>query len=660
MFNKRVALYTSGMRNTNNKLYVGVESTGMATVGASLFYYASDSNTQPKVGEIYKVSFGKKQVLGIVRKVTTQKPLGNYRIKELGKKLELPLALPNYFLELADWLASYYVSSSKAVWSCLLPSGIGASSKLKKTKPVTKKTNSINPLNSDQKKALKVINKWGNTLLHGVTGSGKTEVYLHAISEMVENKKSTIVLVPEIILTTQLETRLQNHFKEVVVMHSGLSTARRKQLWLECLERSQYKPLIVLGPRSVLFTPLHNLGLIIVDEEHEPSYKQDAAPRYEAQSVAAKIASITKAKLVLGSATPSMRSFELARVGRIGYAQLKTRHQSSMPNIKIVDMKQQKDKIISTELYESINNNLKAKLQTLLFLNRRGSAQALICNNCGKTSKCPNCNISLSFHADIGKLKCHYCNFQTNPLAQCQYCKGSDLRFLGDGTKKLEAEVHTNWPNARVARIDKDQSDYQYLHETYKLLKAGKVDILIGTQMISRGLDIDNLSLVGVIDADISLNIPDYTASERTFQLIMQTAGRAGRRRDVGDVIVQTKLPKSPIIVSASKHNYDEFYDSESKYRAKYIYPPFCYLLKLQYAHKISAQALLHANELIQSINKPQGVALLGPTIHQRRIANKKYVSQILLKSRSRSKLVEVARELPTGWIIDIDPISLI
>jgi primosomal protein N' (replication factor Y) len=316
--------------------------------------------------------------------------------------------------------------------------------------------------------------------------------------------------------------------------------------------------------------------------------------------------------------------------------------------------------MISKQLAQAISTNLKSGLQTLLFLNRRGSARALICNNCGQTTNCPNCNICLNYHADLGKLICHYCNYRTSPIAVCGYCGNTDLRFFGDGTKKLEAEIKNLWPKARVSRVDRDQSEFDFLQATYNLLKAGEIDIILGTQMISRGLDIDKLSLVGIIDADVSLNIPDFTAGERTFQLLSQTAGRAGRRRDLGQVIIQTRNPNNPIIESATHHDYYKFYQLEAANRNKYAYPPYCYLVKLQYVHKNPQTAIGSGNELKLQLAKTKGITLLGPTLHHKRTALRQSIAQIVVKSRSRAVLVKLVENLPPNWIADLDPISLI
>ena len=418
--------------------------------------------------------------------------------------------------------------------------------------------------------------------------------------------------------------------------------------------------MIIIGARSALFTPLHNLGLIIIDEEHEQSYKQESSPRYDAISVAAKIASLSSTKLILGSATPSLRSYYLSQKNIISYAELGTRHNSKLPRVEIVDTKIESNKMISSMLKDEIQDCLRAKLQVLLFLNRRGSARALICNNCAQSSKCPNCNISLNYHGDINRLICHYCNFRAMPPSVCSFCGSSDIKFVGDGTKKLESEIRQTWPNAKIARIDRDNSKLEYLKETYDQFSSGQIDILIGTQMISRGIDIAKLHLVGIIDADSAMQIPDFIASEKTFSQICQAAGRAGRRAHQGKVIIQTRNPDSSTIVAAAKQEYLSFYKTEMSSRKEFVYPPYCYLLKLQYAHKNAGNGLAKAESLLDSLGKMRGIVKLGPTQHYKRTLDRKTVFQIIIKSKQRKILQQIAQQLPAGWISDLDPYTLI
>ncbi|MBA3678848.1 primosomal protein N' [Candidatus Saccharibacteria bacterium] len=650
-------------RVTKQELHANVECTSYAITKQKFFSYIGDTKRPPQIGEIYQIPFGKKSALGIVRSVNTPKKSIGYTMKPLGKIIDLPTPLPHYFIDLADWLQQYYSCSSRAVWSTLLPGGIKAKSQVKtpsqsaRNKKVALKP--LNRLSATQALALEKIIMNKVSLLHGITGSGKTEVYLHAIQSVQKNNKSTILLVPEIMLTTQLESRVRDHFANVIVLHSGLSVALRKRLWLDALEKSQTTPLVIVGPRSALFTPLHNLGLIIVDEEHEPSYKQESAPRYEASIVAGRIAQLTKSLLILGSATPSLRSYQLAQSKRITYVSLSTRHNSTLPKCEIIDMKNEEPGLLSAALQTAITATLANKQQILLFLNRRGSASAQICNSCGKAVNCPHCDISLTYHADINKLKCHYCGYMIAPGAECTYCGSSDIRFVGDGTKKLESEITRLWPQARVARIDRDNSDFRYLRDTYTQLNTGEIDIVLGTQMISRGLDIANLNLVGIIDADSALQIAEYTAAERCFQLIAQAAGRAGRRETQGKVIIQTRNPQSSTILAAANHDFEAFFNQEIAYRQTFLYPPFCYLVKLEYAHKSSDKAMAAGNALFRLISKDTTIKVLGPNLRTRKSLARQNVVHIIVKAKNRSKLIEIANTLPTGWIADLDPISL-
>lgn len=642
--------------------YALVDCNNYAGLEKRQFYYGIKKDVDVAIGDIYKIQFGKRKALGIVRDISASKPsvIKSIKlIKPLGSKIALPASIPKYYLDLADWLSEYYVSSSKSVWSCLLPGGIAAASTIKSSRPRVPKIGKINKLSEDQSRALGLINQSKTTLLHGITGSGKTEVYLHAIAENIKQSNSTILLVPEIMLTTQIEKRLREHFGNVITIHSGLSVATRKKLWIECLGRSLTEPLVIIGARSALFMPLYNLGLIIVDEEHEQSYKQESSPRYDAIAVAAKIASLTDSRLVLGSATPSLRSFYLYRKGIINYCELKNRHKSYLPEVEIIDIEKESSSMISKKLRGEIDGCLKNKLQVLLFLNRRGSARALICNTCAQATKCPTCNISLNYHGDVNKLICHYCNAKSMPPTECSSCGGNDLRFVGDGTKKLESQVRDIWPNARVARVDRDNSALEFLQATYGSFAEGNLDIVIGTQMISRGIDIAKLHLVGIIDADSSMQIPDFSSSERAFSQICQAAGRAGRRSLRGKVIIQTRNPKNAIIQTAAKQDYLAFYESEIASRKEFVYPPYCYLLKLQYAHKDPKKAHTHAQSMIADLGKTSRIVKLGPTEHFRRTLERKTVYQIIVKSKERKILQKIASSLPNGWTSDLDPATL-
>ena len=424
-------------------------------------------------------------------------------------------------------------------------------------------------------------NRYEQFLLYGVTGSGKTEVYMQLIEKVLEQEKSAILLVPEISLTPQMIDRFIGRFgKELLaVLHSKLSIGERHDEWVKIKEG---KAKIVIGARSAIFAPLDNLGIIIIDEEHDSSYKSEASPRYDAKEVANKIAKKQNIPVVLGSATPDINTFYKTEQGEITQLRLTKRANSSnLPEVKIVDLKLElatgNKSMLSQDLYTLMQENLKNKRQTILFLNRRGYSTFIMCRECGYTVKCPNCNISLTYHSFENKLKCHYCGYEEKVVKTCPECKSDKIRYFGTGTQKLEQEINKIFPTASTIRMDVDTVNKKNSHEEIlNKFKNENIDILIGTQMVVKGHHFPNVTLVGVIAADGSLNIDDYRANERTFQILTQVAGRAGRENLPGNVIVQTYNPEHFAIEFAKEQNYDVFYNTEIGLRKQLNYPPFC------------------------------------------------------------------------------------
>ena len=443
-------------------------------------------------------------------------------------------------------------------------------------------------LNDEQQEAFDKVsktidnNRYEQFLLYGVTGSGKTEVYLQLIDKAVKEEKSAIVLVPEISLTPQMLDRFISRFgkEKIAVLHSKLSIGERHDEW----ERIQEgKTNIVIGARSAIFAPVKNLGIIIIDEEHDSSYKSEASPKYNAKEVAKKIAKEAKIPLLLGSATPDLTTFYNARETRkITLLELTKRaNNSNLPKVEIVDLKQElangNRSMLSNDLYQSIEQNLKDKLQTILFLNRRGYSTFIMCRNCGYTVKCKNCNISMTYHSYENKLKCHYCGYEEKLVKTCPECGSDKIRYFGTGTQKLEQEIHKQFPQAKTIRMDVDTVTKKNSHEEIlNKFKNEDIDILIGTQMVVKGHHFPKVTLVGVIAADSSLNIDDYRATERTFQILTQVAGRAGRENLPGKVIIQSYNPENFSIQDAQKQDYEKFYETEIALRKQLKYPPFC------------------------------------------------------------------------------------
>ncbi len=448
-------------------------------------------------------------------------------------------------------------------------------------------------LTEEQKIAFKnieyVIDKkeYKQFLLYGVTGSGKTEIYLQLIEKVLEIGENAIVLVPEISLTPQMLDRFISRFgkEEIAILHSKLSIGERHDEWERIREK---KAKIVIGARSAIFAPIENIGIIIIDEEHDSSYKSETNPRYNAKEIAKVLAKENKAPLILGSATPDMTTFYNAtNEDEFGNTKIqlltltKRANQSSLPKVEIIDLKQElangNRSMLSMELYSSIEENLKQKKQTILFLNRRGYSTFIMCRDCGYTAKCQNCNISMTYHNFERKLKCHYCGHEENIVTICPECHSDKIRYFGTGTQKLEQEIHKQFPEASTIRMDIDTVTKKNSHEVIlNTFKNDNIDILIGTQMVVKGHHFPNVTLVGVIAADSSLNIDDYRANERTFQILTQVAGRAGRENLPGKVVIQTYNPDNFSIICAQKQNYNLFYETEIALRKQLKYSPFC------------------------------------------------------------------------------------
>ena len=450
-------------------------------------------------------------------------------------------------------------------------------------------------LTEEQSKAFNEINlsikqqQYKEFLLYGITGSGKTEVYLQLIEETINKEKSAIVLVPEISLTPQMIDRFIARFgkDKIAVLHSKLSIGERHDEW-ERIKEGKAK--IIIGARSAIFAPVQKLGIIIIDEEHDSSYKSEASPKYDAKEIARKIAKEEKIPLVLGSATPDLRTFYDAKeTKKIKLLKLTKRaNNSSLPKVEIVDLKQElangNRSMLSFDLYQAIEENLKNKLQTILFLNRRGYSTFIMCRNCGYTVKCKNCDISMTYHSYEHKLKCHYCGYEQDVVTKCPECGSDKIRYFGTGTQKLEQEIHKQFPQASTIRMDIDTVTKKNSHEQIleKFRNEG-IDILIGTQMVVKGHHFPKVTLVGVIAADSSLNIDDYRATERTFQILTQVAGRAGRENLPGKVIIQTYNPENYSIQDAQKQDYEEFYNTEITLRKQLKYPPFCDIIVIDF-----------------------------------------------------------------------------
>ena len=538
---------------------------------------------------------------------------------------------------------------------------------------------SVLQLNPDQAAAFAAIGAalatgvFAPFLLHGVTGSGKTEVYLHAIAQVLALGKSALVLVPEIALTPQLVWRFKRRFDcGIAVLHSGLSDGERYDEWRR-IRRGE--AVIVIGARSALFAPLSRLGIIVVDEEHEGSYKQSEGVRYNSRDLALVRGKLASAVVVLGSATPLVTSYYAARQGRLGYLHLPDRVRDlPMPETWMLDARGERGKTFLQPLVHAIEENLDAGGQTLLFLNRRGFATYLVCQACGHVLHCPNCEVTLTYHRGKGRHVCHYCDYSLLPPAVCPTCKGGEITLLGRGTERVEDEVKELFPLARVARMDRDSTKGKGGHaRVLKALEDGSIDILIGTQMIAKGHDFPGVTLVGVVSADASLNLPDFRSSERTFQLVTQVMGRAGRGDKPGRVLVQTLAPEHYALTHAVNHDYEGFYAQEIAFREDVGYPPFAHLAALTISGVAAPQAENSAQEAASLLRKIKGdcrlrVEILGPVTAPLGKVRGRFRWQILLKGKERSELHRILFHFRAGYshpsavrlVVDVDPVEML
>lgn len=509
-------------------------------------------------------------------------------------------------------------------------------------------------LNDEQKMAISTImtSKDRGYLLKGVTGSGKTEVYMNLVSEVLSAGKSAIMLVPEIALTPQMIERFKGRFgRNVALFHSKLSPGERYDEWFR-IKRGEAS--LVVGARSAIFLPLRNLGLIIIDEEHENTYKSDHNPKYNTKEVAKFLCEIKNCKYVLGSATPSIESYYEAQNGRLKLVEMKNRVSNKpLPDTEIIDMRDEIKSgnlsILSRKLRKAVEENLEKGEQTILFLNRRGFSTFVSCRSCGYVFKCPECDVSMTYHKN-GYLVCHLCGRAMKQTKICPKCGSKYVKFFGAGTERVQEEVHKLFPKARILRMDVDTTRTKDSHEKiYNAFKDGEGDILIGTQMISKGLDFENVTLVGILAADISLNIPDYRADERTYQIITQVAGRAGRGDKKGDVIVQTYTPESMSLNYAVNNKYEELYQEEIKIRKAMNYPPFSKILLINglsvNEEKLRTFMTKAGNLLKEVLKDKEDIQILGPTPCIITKIKEKYRWQIIIKGEINIELRKIIKD---------------
>ena len=650
-----------------------------------LLTYSFDQNLAP--GTIVSIPLGKKTALGIIYRKTTAPTDQNFIIKSINKIVH-PIPLPNHLLKSLAWLSSYYLNPVAKTANLFLPLGIEKNRRKKSsastfipqssnpiqdmTSPIAATTTHYQiPLNPAQKQALTELHKikTHTKLLHGITGSGKTNIYLELASQVFSSNQSVILLVPEISLTPQLVGRFQEHFgTQVISLHSKLTEAERHLIWQRIHEADQSTPFVIIGPRSALFSPLKNLGLIIIDEAHEPSFYQDTSPRYHALRLASFMAQTLKIDCLLGTATPRVEDYFLAQKNH-AYVALSEKAKSitSQTKISLIDLKDRalftRNRYFSDALLQDIENNLKQHKQTLLFHNRRGSAPLTICEHCGYQVLCPNCLLPLTLHSDSYQLICHTCGHHEPVPSTCPVCHHGSLIHKGFGTKLLESELKKLFKSTRIARFDADNTTADSLTQNFESVKNGDIDIIIGTQTIAKGLDLPLLNTVGIVQADANLNLPDYAAEERTFQLITQVIGRVGRgHNDINHVFLQTFQPEHPVILAAKSLDYAKFADYLLKKRQLSHLPPFFYLLRISIVKKTEDLTIKKIMELHRALKKFPDVYLSAPTPSFHEYTPSGYSWQIIVKAKKRDSLTHLIESLNQYPEIRfaIDPPSLI
>ena len=673
------------------------------------FTYLIPSNLNIQIGIRVLVPFGRQKLEGFVVAIKDEIP-SEYKLKEIIEVIDDSPILNNELLKLGKYLSKKTLCTLTSAYQTMLPSALKAKvntkinkktvlyiKKIKEYTPVTEKeeiilnllsnkdislkeANSISSyvvnklidkgiiekyekevyrleediekqdegkkLTEEQKMVISKINlnSFKPYLLHGVTGSGKTEVYMQLIKKVINKNKQALVLVPEISLTPQLVETFKKRFgNDIAILHSHLSKGEKYDEWRRIVRKEVN---IVIGARSAVFAPLTNVGIIIIDEEHSNTYKQENNPRYNAIDIGLYRAKFYNCPIVLGSATPSIESYTRAKTNIYELLEMKNRVNNNLPKVTLVDMKEEirkKNNIFSQLLKDKINEKLNNNEQVIILLNRRGYTTITTCNNCGFTHKCPNCDIPLTYHLKSKKMVCHYCNYETNKLFKCPNCGSTDIKERGMGTEKLEEEITKEFSKAKVVRMDVDTTRTKQAHK--KIItdfENEKYNILIGTQMIAKGLDFPKVTLVGVINGDATLNIPDFRSGERTFQLLNQVAGRAGRSSLLGEVIIQGFNTDHYSLICAKNHDYLSFYNEEMKIRKILKYPPFYNLCLIKIQGINATKCEEESNKIITYLrNNLKDEIILGPTTAMIPKVNNIYHYQIIIKYKDTKKIYQ-------------------
>lgn len=626
-----------------------------------LTYYFED---ELDPGTIVRVPYGAKTVSGFVSREVV-KP--EFKTKPITETVSAA-PLPKQVLELHEWVMSYYPAGGGAATQAFVPSGLNIKPRKHTNQPEKTEAPALPELTSQQRDVLKTIKASDRKtfLLHGETGSGKTRVYLERTAAAIADGRSALILAPEISLVPQIAGVFENSFSgRVVIIHSGLTRAERARNWLRILHSDE--PLVVIGTRSALFAPLKGIGFIAVDEMHEPAYKQESAPRYYGLRVAARLSQLHDAEIIYGSATPPVVEYYLASRTDTPILRMATTALPGSPvKRSVVDLRDKKlfsrHRYLSDQLLEAVEKRLAGRQQSLIFLNRRGSFRTILCQACGWQAMCPRCDLPLTYHADKHRMVCHTCGFHVSPPYACPQCGSDDITYRSLGTKALVDVLQSFFPEALIKRFDTDNLADERLSRHFDAVRAGEVDILVGTQMLGKGLDLPKLSLVGIINADTSLSTPDFSAGERSYQLLHQAIGRVGRGHVGGEVIAQTFQPDNPILAAALNREWIKLYDRELAERRQFNFPPFCFLLKITVSRKTEASAEAYAAKLsgyLKNLGLKLQVDNPSPAFYER--SHGRFNWQVIVRARDRRLLVNALQRLPKGdYVCDLDPLNLL
>ena len=642
--------------------YYEVLVTQEYTSRESVFTYASEFSIEPFT--LVSVPLQRKTVAGVIVRKTAKpafetKPITAVSIYKLGRLQR----------QLVRFMTDYYAATEAQALQLFLPSFLADLAKKQLPEPAVRAAWPLDlpPLTSEQTEALKRLRSTprDTVVLHGDTGSGKTRLYLERTHDVTAQGSSVLIMSPEIALIPQLVQNFTACFGDIVfAYHSQMAPKARADVWQRVARGQQ---VVIIGTRSALFLPFQELGLIAVDEAHEPAYKQEEGIRYHASRLASVLTHTAQAQLILGSATPLLSDIYLAQTRGKAIIRMQAPAITSekTTHTLVVDMKDRSEfsahPLFSTTLLAQIEAALQRGEQSLVYLNRRGTARIILCSACGWQAVCPHCDVALTYHHDTHELRCHTCGYRGTIPSVCPACSNTDIVFKSAGTKAVADWLAKRFPSATVGRFDTDNLINESLARRHQEVTSGEVNILVGTQMLVKGLDLEHLAVVGIIAADLSLQIPDYSAEERTYQLLRQAIGRVGRGHTHGVTVIQTFNPENSVIKQAVQKNYDDFYTTQLQQRQSFHFPPDSFIASFWISRKSTTSALQAAEDALYHLKK-QGTkcTFLGPvlTFHPKRRGYKS--AQIVVKSTSRITLVALAKQLPNGWNYDLEPMNLL